>query len=96
LLSRTASEAESPLAVLLLEVTIVTMTMATVTIVTMIRRQSDESKKYFPSEGERRLIRDLYAGTTLGPAKIMVRLGCKYPLWYIRRLAGEMGCEYDD
>lgn len=48
-------------------------------------------KKYFPTEDELALIRDNYDGTTVKTNKIMRLTGHKYPRWYIRRIACDMG-----
>ena len=48
-------------------------------------------KKYFPTDAELQIIRDLYDGSSLRLNKIMRLLGRKYPRWYVRRRAGEMG-----
>jgi hypothetical protein len=48
-------------------------------------------KKYFPTENELQIIRDLYDGTTVKTNIIMMRLGHKYPRWHVKRLAQEMG-----
>ncbi len=48
--------------------------------------------KYFPTETELKIIRDLYDGSSFRLSKIMRLIGReKYPRWYIRRIAGEMG-----
>jgi len=48
--------------------------------------------KYFPTENELKIIRDLYDGSSLRLSKIMRLIGRgKYPRWYISRIAREMG-----
>jgi len=49
------------------------------------------NQKFFPTEAELRIIRELYDGTTVKINIIMMRLGRKYPRWYVRRLAAQMG-----
>ena len=49
------------------------------------------NKKYFPTDSELQIIRDLYDGTTLRLGKIMRALGSKYPRWYVRRQAVVLG-----
>ncbi len=49
------------------------------------------NKKYFPTDSELQIIRDLYDGTTLRLNKIMRALGSKYPRWYVRRQAIVLG-----
>jgi hypothetical protein len=48
-------------------------------------------KKYFLTEEELKIIRDIYDGHTIKTNKIMRLLGHKYPRWYIKRKAQEMG-----
>ncbi len=48
-------------------------------------------KKYFPAAAELKIINDLYDGSSLRLNKIMRALGSKYPRWYVRRKAMEMG-----
>jgi len=48
-------------------------------------------KKYFPTEEELKIIRDNYDGTTIKTNKIVRLLGPKYPRWYVKRKAQEMG-----
>lgn len=48
-------------------------------------------KIYFPTEDELKIIKNLYDGTTEKIDKIMSLLGDRYPRWYVRRLANEMG-----
>lgn len=48
-------------------------------------------RKYFPTEDELKIIRDIYDGTTIKTNKIVRFLSCKYPRWYIKRKAQEMG-----
>jgi hypothetical protein len=49
------------------------------------------SKKYFPDKEEIGIIEEIYDGSTIRINKIMRLLGGKYPRWYIRRLATQMG-----
>lgn len=50
------------------------------------------SKKiYFPTKEELKIIRDIYDGHTVRTNKIVQLLGHKYPRWYIKRIAQEMG-----
>jgi hypothetical protein len=56
----------------------------------IITRQC-KPKKYNPTEAELRIIRDLYDGTSTKINIIMMRLGRKYPSWYVRKLAQKMG-----
>lgn len=48
-------------------------------------------KTYFPTDDELTIIRNLYDGKTVGINKIMRLTGHKYPRWYIRRIACDMG-----
>lgn len=48
-------------------------------------------KKYFPTEAELAIIRENYDGSSLRLNKIMRLLGRKYPRWYVRRKARDMG-----
>jgi len=50
-----------------------------------------DKKKYFLTDEEIRIIRDIYDGTTVKTNKIMRAFGHKYPRWYIKRKAQEMG-----
>ena len=52
-------------------------------------------KKYFLTEDEVRAIRDLYDGSTGRIDRIMAMVGDRYPRWYIRRIANEMGLARD-
>lgn len=47
--------------------------------------------KYNPTEEEKQIIRDLYDGSSLRLSKIMRLLDSKYPRWFVRRLARDMG-----
>jgi hypothetical protein len=49
------------------------------------------AKKYFYTPEEMQVIKDYYDGSTLNINKIMRLLGRKYPRWYIRRKAAEIG-----
>lgn len=49
------------------------------------------NQKYFPADAELQIIRDLYDGSSLRLNKIMRLLSRKYPRWYVRRKAREMG-----
>lgn len=49
------------------------------------------ARKYFPSEDELQLIRRYYDGTTTATNKIMRLLDHRYPRWYVKRKAREMG-----
>jgi len=51
----------------------------------------DKRKKYFPTGEELDIIRDIYDGTTVKTNRIMMRLGRKYPRWYVKKLAQQMG-----
>lgn len=51
-------------------------------------------RKYFPSSEELQVIQDWYDGSSLRINKIVRLLGPKYPRWYIRRKAGEMGLSH--
>ena len=48
-------------------------------------------KKHFPTEAELAIIRANYDGSSLRLNKIMRLLGRKYPRWYVRRKARDMG-----
>ena len=48
-------------------------------------------QKHFPTDAELQIIHDLYDGSSLRINKIMRALGSKYPRWYVRRKAREMG-----
>ncbi|MEN6358482.1 MAG: hypothetical protein ABFD59_00250 [Smithella sp.] len=48
-------------------------------------------KKYNPTQKELAIIRDNYDGSTVKINKIMRLLEKKYPRWYVRKLAGELG-----
>jgi len=52
---------------------------------------TNRRRKYYLSEREQKIIRDLYNGTTVKLNVIMMRLNRKYPRWYVRRAAQEMG-----
>lgn len=56
----------------------------------IITRQT-KPKKHNPTEAELQIIRDLYDGTTTKINVIMMRLGRKYPRWYVIKLANAMG-----
>ena len=50
------------------------------------------NQKYFPTEAELQIIRDLYDGSSFKFSKIIRLIGRhKYPRWYIGRIAREMG-----
>lgn len=49
------------------------------------------NKKYFLNGDEISLILNHYDGTTIKTDKIMQLLGAKYPRWYVKRKAQEMG-----
>lgn len=49
------------------------------------------NKKYFPTEEDLKVIRDLYDSTTSKIDKIMSLLGDKYPRYEVRRLANLLG-----
>ena len=49
------------------------------------------NKKFFPTEEELAVIRELYDGTSLRINAIMRRLGRKYPRWYVNKIARRMG-----
>lgn len=48
-------------------------------------------KKYDPTNAELAIIRDNYDGSTIKLNKIMRLLEKKYPRWYVRRIACELG-----
>lgn len=48
-------------------------------------------KKYFPTDVELAIIRDHYDGSSLKLNKIIRLIGRKYPRWYVRRIARDMG-----
>ncbi len=48
-------------------------------------------RKYFPTGEELQIIRDNYDGSTLNTNKIMRLLGRKYPRYFIRKKAAELG-----
>ena len=48
-------------------------------------------RKHFLTEDELKIIRDFYDGTTIKTNKIMRLIDHKYPRWYVKRKAQEMG-----
>ena len=49
------------------------------------------ARKYNLTEEEKKIIGDLYDGTTVRIDRIMQLMDDKYPRWYIRMMANEMG-----
>ena len=51
-------------------------------------------RKYFLTPDEIRIIQEYYDGTSLRTNKILRMIGPKYPRWYIKRKANEMGLSH--